>query len=97
MPEYAEVSLISGSLSAIRIFSEGVFRGASGGKRPSLKPFYYTPPFPPKGNKNETKNIISGEGGMLVVNDEKFIERAEIIREAFHLHVNHGLLEARPA
>lgn len=30
---------------------------------------------------HETKNIISGEGGMLVVNDEKFIERAEIIRE----------------
>lgn len=30
---------------------------------------------------HETKNIISGEGGMLVVNDEKFIKRAEIIRE----------------
>lgn len=30
---------------------------------------------------HETKNIISGEGGMLVVNDEKFIRRAEIIRE----------------
>lgn len=30
---------------------------------------------------HETKNIISGEGGMLVVNDEKFFERAEIIRE----------------
>jgi len=30
---------------------------------------------------HETKNIISGEGGMLVINDEKFIERAEIIRE----------------
>lgn len=30
---------------------------------------------------HETKNIISGEGGMLTVNDEKFIERAEIIRE----------------
>ena len=30
---------------------------------------------------HETKNIISGEGGMLVVNDEKFKGRAEIIWE----------------
>jgi len=30
---------------------------------------------------HETKNIISGEGGLLVINDEQFIERAEIIRE----------------
>ncbi len=30
---------------------------------------------------HETKNIISGEGGMLVVNDERFRERAEIIWE----------------
>lgn len=30
---------------------------------------------------HETKNIISGEGGMLVINDEKYIQRAEIIRE----------------
>ena len=30
---------------------------------------------------HETKNIISGEGGMLVINDEQFIQRAEIIRE----------------
>ncbi len=30
---------------------------------------------------HETKNVISGEGGMLVVNDEKFFRRAEIIRE----------------
>jgi dTDP-4-amino-4,6-dideoxygalactose transaminase len=30
---------------------------------------------------HETKNIISGEGGMLVVNDERFKERAEIIWE----------------
>lgn len=30
---------------------------------------------------HETKNIISGEGGMLVINDHRFIERAEIIRE----------------
>lgn len=30
---------------------------------------------------HETKNIISGEGGMLVINDDQFIDRAEIIRE----------------
>ena len=30
---------------------------------------------------HETKNIISGEGGMLVINDEQFIQRAEIIWE----------------
>lgn len=30
---------------------------------------------------HETKNIMSGEGGMLVINDPKFAARAEIIRE----------------
>jgi dTDP-4-amino-4,6-dideoxygalactose transaminase len=30
---------------------------------------------------HETKNIISGEGGALLVNDPRFIDRAEIIRE----------------
>ena len=30
---------------------------------------------------HETKNIMSGEGGMLVINDDRFLERAEIIRE----------------
>jgi len=30
---------------------------------------------------HETKNFISGEGGALVLNDERFFERAEIIRE----------------
>ncbi|XOV86714.1 MAG: dTDP-4-amino-4,6-dideoxygalactose transaminase [Pseudomonadota bacterium] len=30
---------------------------------------------------HETKNVISGEGGALVINDEQFIHRAEIIRE----------------
>lgn len=30
---------------------------------------------------HETKNIISGEGGALLINDERLIERAEIIRE----------------
>ena len=30
---------------------------------------------------HETKNIISGEGGALLVNDTRFVERAEMIRE----------------
>ena len=30
---------------------------------------------------HETKNIISGEGGLLAVNDERFVERSEIIWE----------------
>lgn len=30
---------------------------------------------------HETKNIIAGEGGLLTVNDERFIERSEIIWE----------------
>ncbi len=30
---------------------------------------------------HETKNIISGEGGLLVINDERFVKRAEIIWE----------------
>ena len=30
---------------------------------------------------HETKNIISGEGGMLAVNDERFVRRAEIVWE----------------
>lgn len=30
---------------------------------------------------HETKNIISGEGGALLVNDERYIQEAEIIRE----------------
>lgn len=30
---------------------------------------------------HETKNIIAGEGGLLAINDDKYIHRAEIIRE----------------
>ena len=30
---------------------------------------------------HETKNIIAGEGDALLINDERFIERAEIVRE----------------
>jgi dTDP-4-amino-4,6-dideoxygalactose transaminase len=30
---------------------------------------------------HETKNVISGEGGALLLNDERLVERAEVIRE----------------
>jgi len=30
---------------------------------------------------HETKNLICGEGGALIINDEQYVERAEIIRE----------------
>ena len=30
---------------------------------------------------HETKNFTCGEGGALFINDEKYVERAEIIRE----------------
>lgn len=30
---------------------------------------------------HETKNVVCGEGGALLINDERFVERAEIIRE----------------
>lgn len=30
---------------------------------------------------HETKNVISGEGGALIVNNERYVQRAEIIRE----------------
>lgn len=30
---------------------------------------------------HETKNVVSGEGGALLVNDERLIERAEVVRE----------------
>lgn len=30
---------------------------------------------------HETKNVISGEGGLIVINNDEYVERAEIIRE----------------
>jgi dTDP-4-amino-4,6-dideoxygalactose transaminase len=30
---------------------------------------------------HETKNVVSGEGGAIIVNDEKFVECADVIRE----------------
>jgi dTDP-4-amino-4,6-dideoxygalactose transaminase len=48
--------------------------------------FYYSHPLGSFGHFatfsfHETKNITCGEGGLLVINDKKFIKRAEIIRE----------------
>jgi len=52
----------------------------------SIDSFYKNKPLGSIGNLaafsfHETKNLISGEGGMIVINDERFIKRAEIIRE----------------
>lgn len=49
----------------------------SDGKKQPLGSFGHLATF----SFHETKNIVSGEGGLLVVNDESMIERAEIIRE----------------
>lgn len=52
----------------------------------SIESFYKGKPLGSLGHLSafsfhETKNIISGEGGLLVVNDDRFEKRAEIIRE----------------
>ena len=52
----------------------------------AIDSFYKTKPLGSIGHMaafsfHETKNIISGEGGLLVINDDRFINRAEIIRE----------------
>lgn len=52
----------------------------------SINSYYYKNPLGSFGHLStfsfhETKNIQCGEGGMLVINDIKFIERAEIILE----------------
>lgn len=52
----------------------------------SIDSFYYDRPLGGIGHLgafsfHETKNISSGEGGMLVINDDRFVRRAEIIWE----------------
>lgn len=52
----------------------------------SIDSYYKTKPLGGMGHLaafsfHETKNIISGEGGMLVINDKRYEERAEIIWE----------------
>lgn len=55
---------------------DSYYTGADGKKRP-LGSIGHLAAF----SFHETKNIMSGEGGMIVINDERFVERAEIIRE----------------
>lgn len=50
---------------------EGYYKGRALGSIGHLGAFSF----------HETKNIISGEGGMLTINDSRFIKRAEIIWE----------------
>ncbi|HKR05425.1 MAG TPA: dTDP-4-amino-4,6-dideoxygalactose transaminase [Bacteroidia bacterium] len=52
----------------------------------AIESFYKGKPLGSIGNLaafsfHETKNIISGEGGLLTINDDQFAKRAEIIRE----------------
>ena len=61
------IKLIEDAAQAISAFHEQTALGSFG----DLAAFSF----------HETKNIISGEGGLLVINDESLIERAEIIRE----------------
>ena len=62
-----DLAIIEDAAQAIDAFYKGKSLGGIG----SLAAFSF----------HETKNIISGEGGMLVVNDDQFIKRAEIIWE----------------
>jgi dTDP-4-amino-4,6-dideoxygalactose transaminase len=55
---------------------DSYYTGADGIKRP-LGSIGHLAAF----SFHETKNIISGEGGMLAINDDQFATRAEIIRE----------------
>jgi len=55
---------------------DSYYTGADGVKRP-LGSIGHLAAF----SFHETKNIMSGEGGMIVINNERFVERAEIIRE----------------
>lgn len=55
---------------------DSYYTGADGVKRP-LGSIGHLGAF----SFHETKNIISGEGGMLAINDERFAQRAEVIRE----------------
>lgn len=55
---------------------DSYYTGADGARRP-LGSIGHLAAF----SFHETKNIISGEGGMLAINDPQFAHRAEIIRE----------------
>ncbi len=67
------------SLYVIEDAAQGIdsyYTGADGVKKP-LGSLGHMAAF----SFHETKNIMSGEGGMIVLNDERFFDRAEIIRE----------------
>jgi dTDP-4-amino-4,6-dideoxygalactose transaminase len=55
---------------------DSYYTGADGIKRP-LGSIGHLAAF----SFHETKNIMCGEGGLLLINDEQFVERAEIVRE----------------
>jgi dTDP-4-amino-4,6-dideoxygalactose transaminase len=61
------ITLIEDAAQAIDSYHKGVSLGSIG----SMAAFSF----------HETKNIISGEGGALAINNPRFINRAEIIRE----------------
>jgi len=61
------IHIIEDAAQAIDSYYKGKVLGSLG----SLSAFSF----------HETKNIIAGEGGMLVINDSQFAGRAEIIRE----------------
>lgn len=65
--EKHKVELIEDAAQAI----ESTYKGKQLGTFGSMASFSF----------HETKNIISGEGGLLGINDEKYALRAEIIRE----------------
>jgi dTDP-4-amino-4,6-dideoxygalactose transaminase len=61
------IAVIEDAAQAIESF----YRGRPLGSLGSLSTFSF----------HETKNVIAGEGGLLVINDESYVQRAEIIRE----------------
>ena len=71
--------VVEGAAQAVDSFYETALRGASAVRKTkcALGSIGHLACF----SFHETKNIISGEGGLLVVNDERFVRRAEVIWE----------------
>ena len=67
LAEYYNLVVIEDAAQAI----ESTYKGRPLGSIGHLAAFSF----------HETKNIIAGEGGLLAINDERFIERSEIIWE----------------
>ena len=66
-----------GLLEEIRMLSYRLVFGYYGSHKKALASIGYLAPF----SFHETNNIISGEGGMLAINEEQFCDRAEVIWE----------------